>query len=86
MFVTATIGLYFIKTYIRETLPKINSFEKPIMIIISITLLILSDYIFPNYTFAHNMVIKIIPYFLYFFYLLIPLILAIGLKIKKMPR
>lgn len=83
MFVTATMGLYFIKTYIRDTFPKVKSKEKPIMIIISITLLILSDYIFPNYTLAHNIIIKIIPYFLYVFYLLLPLILAIGLKIKK---
>lgn len=83
MFVTATIGLYFIKTYIRNTFPKAQNKEKIIMIIISITLLVLSDWIFPNYTLAHNIIIKIIPYFLYVFYFLLPLIIAIGLKLKK---
>lgn len=83
MFVTAIIGLFFIKTYIKDTFPKIKSKEKPIMVIISITLLILSNYIFPNYTLAHNIITKIIPYFLYGFYLLLPIIIAIGLKVKK---
>ena len=83
MFVTATIGLFFIKTYIRDTFPKLISKEKIIMIFISVSLLILSDWIFPNYTLAHNIIIKIIPYFLYVFYLLLPVIIAIGLKLKK---
>ena len=83
MFVTAIMGLFFIKTYIRNTFPKVQSKEKTIMIIILIILYILSDYIFPNYTLAHNIIIKIIPYFLYLFYVLLPLSLAIGLKIKE---
>lgn len=83
MFVTATVGLYFIKTYIRDTFPNIKHKEKPIMIIISITLLFLSKWIFPNYTLAHNIIINIIPYFLYGFYLLLPIIISIGLKFKS---
>ena len=41
MFVTAIMGIYFIKIYIRNTFVKYTSNEKPIMILILIILLIL---------------------------------------------
>ncbi len=81
IFATTIMGLYFTKKYIIHSF-KIKKHEKLIISMIAVISLLLSNWIFPNNTIANKIVMNIIPYILYIFYLLLPIIIAIGLKLK----
>lgn len=83
-FITITMGLYYVNRNIQHlTNVKKTSIQKIISIVISILLLIISEYSFTNLTQAQSFLRLIYPHLIWFFLLIIPAVIAIMCKIKK---
>lgn len=84
MFTIVVFGLYFIKNYISVTFNvKSDSKIKIIITLISLTILILSNWIFKNNTEGNYVLLNILPAVLYLTIFLIIIIMLIKAKTKK---
>lgn len=77
------MGLFFIKTSIIQTFPKVQKHEKWILVISALIIIIISQIIFPNNTVVENIGMTLAPILLLIFYLGIPLITYIIIQIRK---
>ena len=81
LFMVIVIGIYFVKTSIRQTF-KISNY-KFITFILIILLIPITTNLFKNNTIGNIVVLKIFPFFNYLFFLIIPTIILIYVKIRK---
>ena len=81
LFVVIVMGLYFVKTSLRQTFNfkdyKLISFGLVVLLVI------VTHYLFKNNTVGNKIIMNIFPFFNYLFFLIIPTIVLIFRKIKK---
>ena len=81
LFVVIVMGLYFVKTSIRQTFKfKDYKFISFILVVILVTT---TNYLFKNNTIGNKIIMNIFPFFNYLFFLIIPTIVLVFRKLKE---
>lgn len=81
LFVVIVMGLYFVKTSICQTFSLKE--HKYISFILTTLLVILTNYLFKNNTIGNKIILTVFPILNYLFFLIIPTIILIIIKVKK---
>jgi len=81
LFVVIVMGLYFVKTSLRQTF----NFKDYKMVSFGLVILLVTvtHYLFKNNTVGNKIIMNIFPFFNYLFFLIIPTLVLIVRKIKK---
>ena len=83
MFITCIMALYFIKSYLKSTFKVKEKTNNILISIIAISSLVISNKVFSNNTIGNKTIINIFPWMLYALYLLLPIVIAVKMKFKK---
>ena len=86
MFTTCIISLYFTKNYLKSTFKIKEKTNNIIISFIAAGSLFISNIIFSNNNIGNETIIIIIHWILYVLYLLLPIIILIRIKIKKVKQ